>query len=880
MTENNWHAMSTDEVLAALGASRQGLSKSEAARRMEQYGPNQIQERIQTAWYQTLFAQIKNPLIYILLVAVAISFAVRHYGDGAVILAVVLINTIIGFIQEYRAERAMAELAKLAAPQATVRREGNDTEVPTAELVPGDVVVLAAGDRVPADARLLAVYSLEADESALTGESTPVTKSTEPLPEKTPVADRENMVFAGTVVTRGRGEAVITSTGHNTQFGKIAEDVLGEQRQETPLQKQLYTLGRRLGVVALALAGLVFIGGILRGSDLLDMFLFAIAAAVAAVPEGLPAVVTVALAIGMKSMAQKNAIIRRLPAVEALGSATVIVSDKTGTLTQNKMTAKAAHLPGAGKEITIKDIGKNGEATLLLTAAALANDAQLVESDGGAKSEGDPTETALVMAAAEAGLPKPELEARCARIGEVPFESERGYMATLHKCPDGTFIYMKGAPEAIIKRADRARVGGNDVDMTDELRSDLIRANENMANKALRVLAMAYKQVDNDKTEVTDEDLSGGFTHLGLIGMIDPPRPEAIEAVEKCRSAGIKVIMATGDNKNTAKAIAEDFNLITEESLVVDGAELDRMSDQELTQKLDRIAVFARVDPEDKLRVVKTLKELGQVVAVTGDGVNDAPALKKADIGVAMGVTGTGVAQEAGDMVLADDNFATIVRAVEEGRIVFGRIRKVVSYLIATNAGEILTIAIAVAAGLPRPLTAVQLLWVNLITDSGPSLALATDPPSINVLERPPRSANESVIDRRVLNHLVLVAPVMAIVTLIAFFIGYGDTRDHILGHTMAFVTLSIAQLFNAINVRSEHKSAFTISPWSNPWLIAAIFAALLLQVLPVELEVLQRAFDTTRLTLAQWGIVIALASSVLWTEELRKLIARLRGAG
>lgn len=868
---NNCHSMTAEEALTALGSSMEGLSPEEAEARLAQYGPNQIQERAETTWVETLLAQVKNPLVYILIIAAAVSYAFGHITDGSVILAVVLINTVIGFVQEYRAERAMAELAKLAAPKAVTRRGGADREIVAAEVVPGDVLILTAGNRVPADARVLTSIGIEADESPLTGESQPVPKSPHKVPEDATVPDRTDMVYAGTVITRGRGDAAVCATGKDTQFGGIAEQVLTQHRVQTPLQAELAVLGRNLGLIALGLAALVFVAGVLRGLTLFEMFLFAVASAVAAIPEGLPAVVTIALAIGLTTMARRSAIIRRLPAVESLGSATVIVSDKTGTLTQNKMTVRAVYLPGLPEPVRDAQLSSDERVLPILAAAAIANDSELKETDGLFQAAGDPTEAALVVAAARAGIRKNDLDTQCARAAEIPFESERGYMATLNRCPDGAYIYIKGAPEVILGMAALVRVDGEDAPLTDERQQEMKHANASLADRALRVLAVARKQVDDAKSDLVEEDLREGLVHLGLIGMMDPPRPEAIGAVAKCRSAGIRVIMATGDNRNTARAIARDFGMLTEDSLVVDGSELARMTDEELAQRIDHISVYARVEPQHKLRVVNTLKARGEVVAVTGDGVNDAPALKRADIGVAMGLTGTGVAREAGDMVLADDNFATIVAAVEEGRTVFERIRKVVAYLIATNAGEMLTIAVAVAAGLPLPLTAVQLLWVNLVTDSGPSLALATDPPDEDVLARPPRDPRHGVISREVLLRLAIVSPTMAAASLAALFIGAEE--DLIVGRTMVFVTLAISQLFNAVNIRSASRSAFAMSPFSNRWLIVAIIAAILLQILPVHVPILQEGFTTTSLGPAQWAICFGLASLVLWTEEVRKLV-------
>lgn len=867
------HAMSAEDALRALGSRRDGLSASEAASRLAEHGPNVIEEHEEVAWFRTLLAQFMSPLIYILLIAASISFTVGHAADGTVILIVVFINASIGFIQEFRAERAMAELAKLAAPKAVVRRSGRDEEIPSAEVVPGDILVLTAGNRVPADARLLSVASLEADESALTGESAPVSKSTELLAVDTPLPDRRNMVYAGTVITRGRGEAVTCATGADTQFGRIAHEVSSAQRRRTPLQNELAILGRNLGLIALGLAGLIFGAGIIRGKELFEMFLFAVAAAVSAIPEGLPAVVTVALAVGLSAMARRNAIIRRLPAVETLGSATVIVSDKTGTLTQNVMTVRAVYLPGSETSFEPDELSSAQDAHLMLKAAALANDAQLRQTNGQQEAIGDPTEVAIVVAAAKAGLFKDDLERECLRIDEIPFESQRGYMATLNRCPDGLYVFVKGAPEVILNMCEHARLHGSEVPLNEDLRQSLREANTSLASRALRVLAVAYKQHSGSPERLDEADLKGNLVHLGLVGMMDPPRPEAIGALEKCRSAGIRVIMATGDNPETARAIARELGLIANGSIVVSGSEVARLSEDALRDIATKAVVFARVEPEHKLRLVNALKQNGEIVAVTGDGINDAPALKTADIGVAMGKTGTAVAREAGDMILADDNFATIVAAVEEGRIVFERIRKVVGYLVATNAGELLTFTIAVASGMPLPLIAVQILWINLVTDSGPSLALSVDPPTSDVLAKPPRDPSERVINRSLLATLAVVAPAMAIAGFGAFFIGLEHGLSK--ARTLVFLTLALSQLFNAVNVRAGSKSVFRTQLFANRWLIITILIALALQALPIHVPLLQKPFNTIPVSLADWAISIGLASIVLWVAEIRKLIIR-----
>lgn len=877
MTGQNWHAISAGEVLAALETSRDGLHEEEAKKQLVLHGPNEFGQQPEISWLQTLIAQVKSPLVYVLAIAAVISLIAGHLTDAAVIIAIVILNTVIGFIQEFRAEQAMAELAKFAAPTAMVIRDGEERNIVSAQLVLGDIVMLAAGDKVPADGRVLEAYNLESNESALTGESAPVEKNAESMDMETPLASRSNMVYSGTIVTRGRGIAVITGTGTSTEFGEIASEVRSIKREDTPLQRQLAIVGKTLGIIALGLAGLVFVIGLLRGIDLLQMFMFAVASAVAAIPEGLPAVVTVALAIGLKSMARRNAIIRRLAAVESLGAATVIVTDKTGTLTQNRMTVESVWSIGSPEGTPGGNFLDSEQAKNALAAASLASDSELKEVDGEFSATGDPTEAAFVVAAARAGLRKSDLEEKCRRVSEIPFESETGYMATLHQCEDGMIAYIKGMPKALLKRSGAVLVNGKEVPMDAGMRKELEDANTAMAGRALRVLAVAYKKMADDKKGLVGEDVDQGLVHLGLVGMMDPPRPEAIKAVERCRQSGIRVIMATGDSVDTGRAIASEFGLMQEDSLAVDGTELSHMSDEELKEKLPRIAVFARVEPAQKLRLVKILQQMGEVVAMTGDGVNDAPALKKADIGVAMGITGTGVAKEAGDMVLADDNFATIVAAVEEGRIVFSRIRKVISYLVSTNAGEIVTVAFAVAVGWPLPLTAVQLLWVNLVTDSTPSLALAVDPPSLDVLSQRPRDPKESVINRESLLRMAIVAPAMAVATLTAFFLGLESGLPK--AHTMAFVTLSISQLYNAINVRSARKSIFTISPFTNKPLLYAIVFSLALQAMPVYVPAFRSAFNTIPLVPTDWIVAFGLGSVVIWTEEMRKLVLRIRTA-
>ncbi|MEN6371104.1 MAG: HAD-IC family P-type ATPase [Armatimonadota bacterium] len=883
-----WHSLEVDDAVYALNSSRNGLSTDEAKSRLDEYGRNEFREEQAISPYQIILQQIKSPLIYILLVAAVISFAVGHLIDAFVILGVVVINTVIGFIQEFRAEKAMEALRQLSAPTAIVLRDGERKEIPASDVVPGDVIVLAAGDRISADARIIEAANLKTDEASLTGESLPVEKSVHPLPENTPLAEQTNMVFAATSVTYGRCEALVVATATSTVVGQIAENVTSTVHEPTPIQTRLSSVGRTLAIIALTLAVIILISGIIRGINFIEMFLFAIASAVSAIPEGLPAVVTVVLALGLQRMVSRHAVIRVLPAVETLGSATVICSDKTGTLTKNEMTVRAIYTPGQEFTITGEgyeprgDILINGKTAnidiyndlrLVLHAAVLCNDARLICSKNDCTISGDPTEGALLTSAAKAGIDQNELLNKMPRIAEIPFNSEQAYMATLNDSEDRQYIFVKGATEKLINLCSRIIDNGQNIEFTSDRRESILQINRNYASKALRVLGLACKEVPKTKSDVTAEDLREGLVFIGLVGMIDPPRPEAIEAIERCKRAGIRVMMATGDHKITARAIAEQMGILREHGAVVDGREIASMSDDELTERIDSIDVFARVEPDHKLRIVKALKKKGQVVAMTGDGVNDAPALKRADIGIAMGITGTDVSKEAADMVLTDDNFASIVAAVEEGRIVYGNIKKVVTYLVSTNTGEMLIIITTVLMGLPLPLIPVQILWVNLITDSFPALALAADPPREDVLSEPPVNPRDRIISRGVIYRLIFVAVIMAIGTVWLFYtelISEGILK----ARTIAFAAMAIFQLFNSMNVRSPRQSVFKIGVFTNKWLNWAFFAGILLQVAAIHLPFMRTLFRTVPLNASEWLFVIVVSSTVLWASELRKLIA------
>ena len=885
-SEESWHAMTAEQALHELGTSGEGLHPEKAAARLVRYGPNTLPEAERLSPALTALRQLRSPLIYILLIAGVISFTLGEITDGAVILAIVVFNVVIGFVQEYRAERALEALKQLTAPTATVIRGGQEMEIATEQIVPGDLILVAAGDHVPADARLIHATYLKVDESALTGESVPVDKTADPLPAETALVERSNMTYSGTAVVAGRGLAVVVATGSNTVTGHIARDVGAISEAQTHIQRKLAEIGHLLGIVAVFLAILLTAIGLIRGFDFETLFFLAVAVTVSFIPEGLPAIVTIVLAVGVQRMARRNAIIRRLPAVEALGSTTVICTDKTGTLTRNEMTvqvcctAEASHrFTGEGYapvgEILTNDHAVNLDdhpaLRLLLTVGALCNDSALVEREGQWLVKGDPTEGALIVAAAKAGIMKPVLDEEFPRVDEIPFDPEKRYMATLNQPREGPpILCVKGAPEEILALCNLVRDRDQNQPISDERRSLFHQTAASMAGEAYRVLAAACKETEPGKSRIAEQDIGMGLVFLGLFGMIDPPRPEAIEAVARAKEAGIRVIMVTGDNPATAEAIAGIVGIL-DDGEVVSGPEIERMSDDELARRIQRISVLARVEPQQKHRIVKALKQNGELVAMTGDGVNDAPALKFADVGIAMGIAGTNVAKESAHMVLADDNFATIIAAVEEGRTIFANIRKVVQYLLATNTGEILTYIVAIAAGLPPPLLPVQILWVNLVTDGFATAPLAVEPKEGDILREPPRDPKEPVLTSRAIGRIAVTATVMAVATLSLFHsqLSQGVSIDK--ARTMAFAALALLQLFNAFNARSAVRSVFKLRFLSNPYVVIGVFVSLLLQVLITQWPFLQPAFHTVSLSQAEWGLVIVLSSAILVIEELRK---------
>ena len=878
-----WHTLTVEDSFERLKSTPGGLTAAEAARRLADSGPNELQASGRVSPWTILLEQFKNVLIIILLFATALSAFLGHGVEAIAITVIVLFAVILGFVQEYRAERAIEALREMAAPTATVMREGREREVPARELVPGDLILLATGDKVPADVRLVEAFNLQTVEAALTGESAPVEKHTRPLAdEQLPTGDRKNMAYAGTAVTYGRGRAVVAATGMRTEFGKIARMLESVETGKTPLQQNLDRVGKTLARAAFVVVLVIVALGLFRGQPFVEMLIFGVALAVAVVPEALPAVVTISLALGVKRMVKRNALVRRLPAVETLGSTSVICSDKTGTLTKDEMTARRLFVGGQTLEVSgtgyeprgTFSINRSGvepsePLLLMLRAAALASDARVERSEAGDKWEvkGDPTEGALVVAAAKAGLDKRELDAQFPRVSEIPFTAETKRMTTLHETPDGVAAYAKGAPEVIVQSCARQLSERGEEPLDDARRAEVLEVARQMAGEALRVLAVAYKR------EAAPEDAERDMTLLGLVGMLDPPRPEARAAVRECEEAGIKVIMITGDHPLTAKAVADELGL-SKHGHIVTGPELEAMSDAELEWTVESVEVCARVSPAHKLRVVTALQQRGQVVAMTGDGVNDAPALKKADIGIAMGITGTDVSKEAAAMTLTDDNFASIVAAVEEGRGIFSNIKKYLMYLLSSNVGEIGLMAGATLAGLPLPLTAVQLLYVNLATDGLPALALAVDPPEEDLMRRPPRDSRTGIFTRPVVL-LMLVGGLWSTVVNLGLFVwALNSGRSVQEAMTMTFVSLVLIQFFKAYNFRSDRHSVLR-RPFANKWLNIAIIWELFTLALIVYVPLLERTFGTLGLPLRDWLIIVAAAFTVSPVLELAKWMER-----
>lgn len=884
MKTRTWHTLSIETSFQELNSQPGGLIHSEVLARQLKYGPNELQAAHRVSPWEILLEQFKNVLILILLGATILSLFLGHGVESIVIAVIVLFAVVLGFVQEYRAERAIEALRQMAAPTATVLRGGVEVKVPAKDLVPGDVIILHTGDRVPADARLLESINLQVEEAALTGESVPVEKHINTLDkEDLPVGDRKNMVYAGTAVTYGRGRALVAATAMHTEFGKIAQLLQTIETGKTPLQHNLDKVGTVLARAAFVVVALIVALGLLRGQPFIDMLIFGIALAVAVVPEALPAVVTISLAIGVQKMVKRNALIRRLPAVETLGSTSVICSDKTGTLTKDEMTVRKIFTAGQMYNVTGAGYVPEGvfstnggspspvtqELRQMLTAATLASDTQLVKDPaGGWDIKGDPTEGALVVAAVKAGLEKQALDSQYPRVHEFPFSSETKRMTTLHQTSDTLTAYAKGAPEVILDACDSVMAADGVQALSPEGREQILSQAQTMAGEALRVLGIA------SKPEATRESAEHGMTFLGLAGMIDPPRPEAKAAIAVCTEAGIRPVMITGDHPVTAQAVARELGLLRNGNRVVTGAELETMSDEQLQGEAEHISVYARVSPAHKLRVVTAWQSRGHIAAMTGDGVNDAPALKKADIGIAMGITGTDVTKEAAAMTLTDDNFASIVAAVEEGRGVFGNIKKYLMYLLSSNIGEIGLMAGSALLGLPLPLTAVQILYVNLATDGLPALALSVDPPEKDLMKRKPRNPRTGIFTRPVVTLMVLGGLWSALINLSLFTWAISSGRSIEEAMTMTFVSLVLIQFFKAYNFRSDRHSVLN-KPFANKWLNMAVGWEIVLLILIVYLPILHEPFNTYSLPLIDWLIVGGLAVTIIPVLEIAKWMER-----
>ncbi len=887
MQTKPWHTFTINDAFHQLKSQPAGLKTAEVETRLQQFGPNELQAAHRVSPWEILLEQFKNVLILILLGATAISLFLGQGVESIVIGIIVLFAVGLGFIQEYRAERAIEALRKMAAPTATVLRDGLEIKVPARSLVPGDVILLHTGDRVPADARLIESINMQVEEAALTGESVAVEKHVRALEnDDLSLGDRKNMVYAGTAITYGRGQALVAATAMQTEFGKIAQLLQTIETGRTPLQQNLDKVGTVLARAAFGIVAIIVALGLMRGQPLIEMLIFGIALAVAVVPEALPAVVTISLAIGVQKMVKRNALIRRLPAVETLGSTSVICSDKTGTLTKDEMTVRNIYTSGQTFMVSgagyapqgefSRDEGASIEPTdalkLTLTAAALASDTQLITADSetgpGWSIKGDATEGALVVAAAKAGFHKETLDFEYPRVQEIPFTSETKRMTTLHQTAQTLTAYAKGAPEVILEACAFALTESGVTPLDASGRAHILMQAQEMAGEALRVLGIAQK------TNVTAETAEQGMTFLGLAGMIDPPRMEAKAAIAVCADAGIRPVMITGDHPVTAQAVARELGLLRSGGRVLVGEELEQMSDEQLQREVENISVYARVSPSHKLRVVTAWQARGHIVAMTGDGVNDAPALKKADIGIAMGITGTDVTKEAAAMTLTDDNFASIVAAVEEGRGVFGNIKKYLMYLISSNIGEIGLMAGAVLLGLPLPLTAVQILYVNLATDGLPALALAVDPPEKDLMKRKPRNPRTGIFTRPVVTLMLLGGIWSTIINLGLFTWALNSGRSLEQAMTMSFVSLVLIQFFKAYNFRSDRHSVLN-KPFANKWLNLAVGWELILLVLIVYLPFLNAAFSTYALPLIDWLIVLGLAVTIMPILEIAKWMER-----
>jgi len=897
-----WQLKAQDAIKEMATDLITGLSDQEAKARLDKYGLNQLKEKKTHSLWVIFLGQFKDFIIWVLIVAALISGFLQEWVDALAIIAIVILNAIMGFVQEYRAEKALTTLKKLASPNSKVIRQGDHKIIPSSELVPGDIIELEAGDHVPADSRLVSVTAhFTTQEASLTGESNPVIKTAYSLDEKdVPLADRANIVYMGTSVTSGKAKALVVETGMQTELGRIADMIQEIEQEVTPLQRKLEQFGKRIVLLSFVLVALVFLLSVLRGGKILDVFLMAVSLAVAAIPEGLPAVVTIALTLGVQKMVKRHALIRKLPSVETLGSTTVICSDKTGTLTKNEMTIQAIFTDGNVFKVTGIGYEPNGEflhdekpinpdeypglhKTLL--CGALCNSSQLVKNDDTYRIIGDPTEGAILTCAAKMDLWKDALEEKFPFVDEIPFDSERKMMTVIREDKSNLVAFTKGAPDVLLNNCISIEEKGVIKELTDKDRKVILQANNDLADQALRVLAVAYRTLNGD-SNISDSDLiEKDLSFVGLVAMIDPPREEVREAIKMCKTAGIKTVMITGDHKNTATAIARDLGFFEQNSLAITGAELDKLDDDEFSREIEIIPVYARVSPENKLRIVRSWRKKGEIVAMTGDGINDAPAVKEADIGIAMGRTGTDVTKEVSDMVITDDNFASIVAAIEEGRGIYENIKKFIHYLLSCNVGEILVMFVASLTGMPVPLLAVQILWINLVTDGLPALALGIDPIDPNIMQRPRRNPSEPIVTKRGGLLILVQGAFIALCTLFAFgfvlvtegvdlfakgeSIGLGQAR------TAAFVVLVCSELFRSFSFRSMTESIFKVGFFANMKLIYAVLLSLLLQMSIVYIPFLQTIFKTEPLGVTTWVLMVVLSSLPFWSMEFMKAITK-----
>jgi Ca2+-transporting ATPase len=908
------HAINPQEAMQELNVTEKGLTTQEAKQRLTKYGPNELTKEKGTSPLKLFLGQFTDILMIILLIATGLSVAIGETIDAIIILAIVLATATLGFVEEYRSEKAVDALKRMAAPSAIVLRDGKETKIPASELVPGDIILVCTGDKVPADARLLEVHNLKVEEAALTGESAPINKCSNALPEDAQLNDRKNMIYSGTVIAYGRAKALVTSTGMGTEFGKIAKLVQTSNTEATPLEKRMATVGKWIGILSIAVCVGVGTIGIIDGRNPISMVLWAVSLAVAAVPEALPAIVTGALAVGMYRMAKVNTIVKRLPAVETLGCTSVICSDKTGTMTKGEMTVQriysngqlikvsgVGYAPEGDFLINEKKIAPDDNLKVLLKVATLCNDSDCEKDDqtGRWTVKGDPTEGALVVAAAKAELSKATLEAKEPRIAEIPFSSERKCMTTLHAADKKKIAYVKGAPEIVLEKSSTILLDGKVQKLTPQQRTDILKVTETMANQALRNLGFAYRELPENTTEC-DENYETDLTFVGIMGMIDPPRKEVRDAIGLCRKAGINVVMVTGDHKLTATAVAKELTLLNEddaEGKVLTGIELEQITDEQLVQRVENVAIYARVSPEHKMRIVKAWKAKGHVVAMTGDGVNDAPALKMSDIGVSMGVTGTEVTKEASDMVLADDNFASIVKAVKEGREIYDNIKKYLTYLLRCNVMEILVMFIAVVsvpflAEMFSPgstsanignatiaLTAVQLLWINLTTDGLPAIALGVDPGDPDLMERKPRKPTESIFSRDVKAYLTLTPILMTGLLLFGFFLykpwegAYQLTE----ARTQLLTAMILMELANAVAARSLKYPVLKVGIFKNKFLWYAILSSLAMQLVVLYTPPIQAVFGVHAPELFDWALAILFTVIVFGALEVGKYVTSRR---